>query len=174
MSDKDTRKMFMRNLHYYLRLSRKTQAEAAKAIHVSQQTFNTWYKGIAVPRPDKMDRLAKLFHVEVSDLLKEPEFENRIRNINYNDGNTDFLFKDYDGKELHVVVIDNEKKNPIMQKISDVAGVFKDKDTYSAPSLEESLFQQLSKEESNLINLYRSGKYKEIVSLMIDKMTEGS
>lgn len=67
MTDRNMREIFMINLRTNLNRSRKTQIEAAKAIDVSQQTFNTWYNGIAIPRPDKMERLAKFFGIEASD-----------------------------------------------------------------------------------------------------------
>lgn len=48
----------------------KKQREVAGALGVSPQTFNTWCKGIAVPRMEKLTHLADYFGVEKGELLK--------------------------------------------------------------------------------------------------------
>ena len=50
MSDKEQQKIFSKNLTSYLDKNNLSQIEVANAIGVSPQTFNTWCKGIAVPR----------------------------------------------------------------------------------------------------------------------------
>lgn len=171
MSENDMKIIFMRNLRHYLNKSRKTQIEAAKAIHVSQQTFNTWYNGIAIPRPDKLERLANLFNVDATDLLRESTFERRIRNVVEEDGRTSFIFKDYDGNEMHVAVVEKGKPNPIMEKLSDFASNLRERpEGVKAIPIHESVFTQLSKDEMHLIELYRAGEYKKIVTLMMEKM----
>ena len=60
--------IFQSNLLYYL--GDKPQAEVAKAIGVSPQTFNTWCRGIAMPRMEKIQLLADYFGIKKSDLIE--------------------------------------------------------------------------------------------------------
>lgn len=71
MTDIERKKIFSKNLNYYLSKANKTQREVADAISVSPQTFNTWCQGIALPRMGKVQRLADYFHIEKSDLIDE-------------------------------------------------------------------------------------------------------
>lgn len=65
------KEIFSRNLNRYVSESGKTQTEIAKSIGVSQQTFNTWMQGIAIPRMGKIQALADYFHIMKSDLVDE-------------------------------------------------------------------------------------------------------
>jgi transcriptional regulator with XRE-family HTH domain len=69
MTDSEQKKIFANNLLNELRRSKKQQIDVAKAIGVSQQTFNTWCRGIALPRIGKIEKLAQYFHIQKSDLL---------------------------------------------------------------------------------------------------------
>ena len=69
MSEDLQKSIFQNNLIYYL--GGKSQAEVAKAIGVSPQTFNTWCQGIAIPRMDKIQLLADYFGINKSDLIEE-------------------------------------------------------------------------------------------------------
>lgn len=189
MSERDMREIFMRNLRHHLIKSRKSQVEAAKAINVSQQTFNTWFNGIAIPRPDKLERLAKLFNVEPSELLSEPKFESRIRNLENKNGCTSFIFKNDDGEEVLIRVVEKGKEDPTIPTVKGfISGEFTEKNTVPIKNAietaqntinpqktpENAENHKLTADEKHIIKLYRAGKYKEIVSLMMDKMTEGS
>ena len=70
MSEDIQKKIFMQNLNSYIAASGKTQLEIAKSIGVSPQTFNTWCKGIAIPRMGKVQALADYFHINKSDLIE--------------------------------------------------------------------------------------------------------
>ncbi len=69
MTDKEQRTVFSYNLNYYLSNSGLTQKEVADKIGVSPQTFNTWCKGIAIPRMGKIQKLADYFGIHKSDLI---------------------------------------------------------------------------------------------------------
>lgn len=71
MSEQEQRKIFCKNLNALLDDSGKSQKEVADAIGVSPQTFNTWCKGIALPRMGKVQILADYFHVPKSTLIEE-------------------------------------------------------------------------------------------------------
>lgn len=69
---KDKQKaIFSENLNSYIAKSEKTQLEIAKSIGVSPQTFNTWCKGIAIPRMGKVQALADYFNINKSDLIED-------------------------------------------------------------------------------------------------------
>lgn len=69
MNEVEQRTIFSKNLNRYLELHNLTQAEVAKRIGVSAQTFNTWCKGIALPRMGKIQSLADFFKINKSDLI---------------------------------------------------------------------------------------------------------
>lgn len=71
MSENEQRAVFSKNLNRYLSISEKSQKEVADAIGVSPQNFNTWVKGIALPRMSKVQLLADYFGIQKSDLLEE-------------------------------------------------------------------------------------------------------
>lgn len=71
MSEEKQKMIFTKNLNSYIEASGKTQLEIAKSIGVSPQTFNTWCKGIAIPRMGKVQALADYFHINKSDLIEE-------------------------------------------------------------------------------------------------------
>ena len=69
---KDKQKaIFSENLNSYIAKSEKTQLEIAKSIGVSPQTFNTWCKGVAIPRMGKVQALADYFNINKSDLIED-------------------------------------------------------------------------------------------------------
>lgn len=71
MTDEEQKLIFSHNLTALLREYNKTQKEVAEAINVSPQTFNTWCKGIALPRMGKVQLLADYFNIKKSDLIDE-------------------------------------------------------------------------------------------------------
>lgn len=86
MSEEAQKKIFTKNLNSYIEASGKTQLEIAKSIGVSPQTFNTWCKGIAIPRMGKVQALADYFHINKSDLIEDKK--------NLEEDNTYYLNED--------------------------------------------------------------------------------
>lgn len=76
MSEERQKLIFTRNLNAYIEASGKNQLEIAKSIGVSPQTFNTWCRGIAIPRMGKVQALADYFHINKSDLIEEKRERN--------------------------------------------------------------------------------------------------
>ena len=72
MADDNQKKIFSKNLNRYIYESGKTQKEIADTIKVSPQTFNTWCKGVAIPRMGKIQLLADYFSINKTDLIDEP------------------------------------------------------------------------------------------------------
>ncbi len=71
MSETEFRKLFARNLTYYINASGKTQAEVAKALHLSKATMSSWCIGTRIPRMDKVDMLCAYFGIRRSDLMED-------------------------------------------------------------------------------------------------------
>lgn len=72
LSDAEQKRIFANNLRDALNRSGKQQIEVARAIGVSQQTFNTWCRGIALPRMGKLEKLANYFGIRKSALIDAP------------------------------------------------------------------------------------------------------
>ena len=78
MNDVERRKIFSQNLTDILDVRGKSQIEVANAIGVSQQTFNTWCRGVALPRMGKIQLLADYFNIDMGDLIEPgrvPEYD---------------------------------------------------------------------------------------------------
>ena len=71
MSDEKQKKIFSKNLTYYLEKYGKSQKEVADAIGVIPQTFNTWCNGQSIPRMGSVQALADYFGIGKSDLIEE-------------------------------------------------------------------------------------------------------
>lgn len=69
MNEIEQKQVFAENLNHYIESREKTQLEIANSIGVSPQTFNTWVKGIAIPRMGKIQKLADYFRINKSDLI---------------------------------------------------------------------------------------------------------
>lgn len=77
-TQEDIHKMiFTENINSYIKASGKSQLEIAKKIGVSPQTFNTWCRGIAIPRMEKLQALADYFHINKSDLIELKSNDNK-------------------------------------------------------------------------------------------------
>lgn len=70
MNDQEQKQIFSRNLLRCLSQSGKTQKEIANAIKVSPRTFNTWCRGKAYPRMNKVRLLADYFRVSMGELIE--------------------------------------------------------------------------------------------------------
>lgn len=97
MSEENQKKIFSTNLNLYIEKSGKTQAEIAKSIGVSPQTFNTWCKGIAIPRMGKVQALADYFNINKADLIDEKNENKPITIAAYFDGD------EYTAEELEEI-----------------------------------------------------------------------
>ncbi|MBY0584805.1 helix-turn-helix domain-containing protein [Murdochiella sp. Marseille-P8839] len=71
MEEINQKKVFSTNLRKFVAAAGKTQAEIAKTVGVSPQTFNTWMQGIAIPRMGKIQALANFFDINKSALIEE-------------------------------------------------------------------------------------------------------
>lgn len=65
------RKIFARNLLYYMEKFNKTQADIIVDLDINKSAISTWCNGTRMPRMDKVQKLADYFGINKSDLLEE-------------------------------------------------------------------------------------------------------
>lgn len=73
MSDEVYRKIFSRNLSYYMEKSGKTQADLINDLNINKSAISTWVNATRLPRMDKVQLLADYFGINKSDLLEEKQ-----------------------------------------------------------------------------------------------------
>lgn len=71
MTDEEQKRIFAKNLTYYISLSGKQQKEVAKDLGYSPTTFNTWCVGKIIPSAGKIQHIADYFKIGKSDLLDD-------------------------------------------------------------------------------------------------------
>lgn len=71
MSDEEQKKIFSKNINYYIAQSGKQQKEIAKDLGYSPTTFNTWCVGKIIPSAGKVQKIADYFGIGKSDLLDD-------------------------------------------------------------------------------------------------------
>ena len=67
----NTREIFVRNLRYLMEDRGITQADICRVLEVSSATASDWCTGKKFPRIDKLQRLADLLGVRLSNLTSE-------------------------------------------------------------------------------------------------------
>ena len=76
MAEDEYRKVFAKNLKYYMELNGKNQMDLMNDLHLSSSTVSNWCTGLKLPRMDKVQLLADYFHINKSDLIEEKNKEN--------------------------------------------------------------------------------------------------
>ena len=71
------KKVFAKNLNYYLRKSGDRQLDIANVAKVSQGTVSDWLKQRSYPRMDKIQLLAEHWGIEMADLVEEHTLDNK-------------------------------------------------------------------------------------------------
>lgn len=71
MPDIIARELFPKNLQRYMADAGLSQTDVARRLGVSKQTVSEWISGKKFPRVDRMQQLADLFSVLMSDLYTD-------------------------------------------------------------------------------------------------------
>ncbi|WP_394911945.1 helix-turn-helix domain-containing protein [uncultured Robinsoniella sp.] len=71
MTEEDQKRIFAKNLNYYIEMSGKQQREVANDLGLSPTTFNTWCVGKIVPGIGKIQKIADYFGIGKSDLVDD-------------------------------------------------------------------------------------------------------
>lgn len=70
--------IFSKKLNYYINLAGKQQIDVAKDLQIKATTLNSWCKGVSIPEPSKIRKLANYFGIHFADLIDD-------KTISYND-----------------------------------------------------------------------------------------
>ena len=71
MPEETYKKIFSKNLNYYMGINNKTQTDLVNDLGFNKSAVSTWCNGTRLPRMDKVDTLARYFHIKRSDLIEE-------------------------------------------------------------------------------------------------------
>ncbi len=75
MSEEEERRIFSKNLNFYLSKSGKTQTDLINDLGINKSTISTWCKGNKMPRMGKIQMLADYFGIEKSDLIEDKPYK---------------------------------------------------------------------------------------------------
>ena len=73
MSDEKEKKIFSKNLNYYMKKHGKTQPDIIAALGINKSTISTWCNGTKMPRMGTIQSLADYFGIKKSDLVEEKQ-----------------------------------------------------------------------------------------------------
>ena len=104
MADEKIRMIFGKNLKKWLHKREKTQADLCRYMGISSASASDWCNGHAMPRADKLNRLAHWLGIELNDLLLEnSDTSEAVPDYYYDDDARDlaqFLFENPEYKVL--------------------------------------------------------------------------
>ncbi len=75
--DEEYRKIFVKNLNYYMKAKNITQADIISDLSVSSSTVSNWCTGVKLPRMGKIQMLADYMNINISDLVEAKEKEDK-------------------------------------------------------------------------------------------------
>ena len=70
MSEEDYKKVFSKNLKYFMEQKGISQMDLVNDLQLSQSTVSNWCTGLKLPRMNTIQMLADYFGIEKSDLLE--------------------------------------------------------------------------------------------------------
>ncbi len=69
MLDDKYKKIFSKNLNYYMNLKGKTQTDIINDLDINKSAISSWCNGTRLPRMNKVELLADYLNITVSDLI---------------------------------------------------------------------------------------------------------
>ena len=69
MLDDKYKKIFLKNLNYYMNLKGKTQTDIINDLDINKSAISSWCNGTRLPRMNKVELLADYLNITVSDLI---------------------------------------------------------------------------------------------------------
>lgn len=76
MLDDKYKKIFSKNLNYYMNLRGKTQTDIINDLDINKSAISSWCNGTRLPRINKVELLANYLNINVSDLLGDNDENN--------------------------------------------------------------------------------------------------
>ena len=110
ISDDEQKRIFAKNLNYYISLNQKQQTDIAKDLGIKPTTLNMWCKGNSLPNVGKIQKLADYFGIGKSDLTDEKA------NNNINEEYADITMKIAQYDERFKKIIMEYSKLPVAKK----------------------------------------------------------
>lgn len=102
MSEDEYKKIFSKNLNYFMELNGKTQIDIINDLGFNKSSVSTWCNGTRLPRMDKVDALAKYFGINRSDLI-ENRSEKQAAGYYINNETAKVAQEIFENKELRVL-----------------------------------------------------------------------
>lgn len=68
--DNKYKKLFSKNLNYYMKLKGKTQTDIIEDLDINKSAISSWCNGTRLPRMNKVEMLARYLNINVSDLIE--------------------------------------------------------------------------------------------------------
>lgn len=78
MEETTYKKIFSKNLRFYMAKNNKSQIDLINDLHLNKSAVSTWVNGTRLPRMDKVDLLAKYFNIASLDLLEDRTAQKNI------------------------------------------------------------------------------------------------
>ncbi|MEI3355719.1 MAG: S24 family peptidase [Clostridia bacterium] len=107
-SDDKYKKVFSKNLNYYMNLRGKTQTDIVDDLDINKSAISSWCLGTRLPRMNKVEILADYLNINVSDLI-----EGSCENNNYFEfiSEDDAMFPILDTGDIALVYKQNKLDN---------------------------------------------------------------
>jgi hypothetical protein len=133
----NSKEIIAKNIQHYMNLRGKTRNDICKVLGIKYTTFTDWVKGRSYPRIDSIEKIAKYFGIEKSDLIEEHMVDDSLGNRNsslfYNVQAIPFLDDTYDENNPNFkdyFFIDKSIKADFCMRMPDntlmTSGVFED------------------------------------------------
>lgn len=141
-----------------------SQAELARRVGYSDKSMiSKIEKGVIDLSQSQIKKFADVFGVSMADLFGTVEDALIEINTKPRKSTRDILYRDADGHSYTITVVEeNDTFKNILETAKNAINPQK--------SAEKTENNRLTADEKHIIKLYRAGKYKEIVSLMMEKM----
>lgn len=141
-----------------------SQSELARRVGYSDKSMiSKIEKGVVDLSQSQIKKFADVFGVSMADLFGSVEDTLIEMSARPRKNTRDILYRDADGHSYTITVVEeNDTFKNILETAKNAINPQK-----SADNTEN---HKLTADEKHIIKLYRAGKYKEIVSLMMEKM----
>ena len=128
MSEHEIRKLFAKNLNYFLDLNDKTQKDLVDYIGVSSSTVSNWCTGQKMPRMDKIQSICNWLGIEKSDLL-EDKSDLQVTDYYLNIETREIAQEIFENKDMRILFDASRKAKPEdLKLIIEMAKRFKGED----------------------------------------------
>ena len=112
MNEQEFKKLFARNLNYFMDLNSKTQSDLSSDLQISKATISSWCNGTRVPRMDKVDLLCSYFGIKRSDLMEDKSKEQEMVDYYLNSETKQIAQEIFENPEMKALFDMSRKMDP--------------------------------------------------------------